>query len=168
MTAPQLSPGLRRKRRDGASQIQNKLTICGGVRRTGLNTGAPMSHSGTRNLCDMAPSRFKRFADWIIPALCYAVQVEGPILEPRAGRGHMVRHLRYLGFVVLGVDLFAYADSLVPDMKTGVDIFDLESLAGYRFIVTNLPYREQAPILAHLLPIAARDGVRVAALSRQR
>ena len=58
------------------------------------------------------------------------------------------------------------ADSLVPDIKTGADIFDLKSLAGYRFIVTNLPYREQAAILAHLLPIAARDGVRVAVLAR--
>ena len=126
---------------------------------------------------DMAPSRFERLerdgyftidSDWIIPALCRAVRVEGPILEPCAGRGHMVRELRELGYVVHAADLCAYADSLVPDMKTGVDVFDLESLAGYRFIVRNLPYREQAPILAHLLPIAARDGVRVAALSRQR
>ena len=98
-----------------------------------------MSHSDAGNHCDVAPSRFKRFdrdeyftidAGWIIPALCCAVQVEGPILEPCAGRGHMVRELRALGFVVRGADLFAYADSLVPDMKTGVDVFDLESLAG--------------------------------------
>ena len=104
MTSLQLSPGLRRKRSDGVSQIQNKLTICGGVRCTGLNTGAPMSHSGTRNLCDMAPSRFKRFerdgyitldADWIILALCRAVQVEGPIREPmRRPRPHGSRAAR--------------------------------------------------------------------------
>jgi hypothetical protein len=134
-----------------------------------------MSASGTGNLCDVAPSRFERFerdeyitldADRIIPALCHAVQVEGPILEPYAGRGHMVRELRAQGFVVRGADLFAYADSLVPDMKTGVDVLDLKSLADYRFIVTNLPYREQPAILAHLLPIAARDGVRVAVLAR--
>jgi hypothetical protein len=31
---------------------------------------------------------------------------------------------------------------------------------------TNLPYREQAAILDHLLPIAARDGVDVADLAR--
>ena len=31
----------------------------------------------------------------IAPALCCAVQVEGPILEPCAGRGHMVRELRH-------------------------------------------------------------------------
>lgn len=73
----------------------------------------------------------------------------------------MVRELSAQGFVVRGADLFAYADSLIPDMKTGVDVFDLKSLAGYRFIVTNLPYREQAAILSHLLPIAARDGVNV-------
>jgi hypothetical protein len=127
------------------------------------------------NLCDVAPSRFERFdqdeyftidAGWIIPALCCAVPVKGPILEPCAGRGHMVRELRELGFVVRGADLYAHADALVPDIKSGADVFDLKSLAGYRFIVTNLPYREQAAILAHLLPIAARDGVRVAVLAR--
>ena len=136
---------------------------------------AALSRSDAGNRCDVAPSRFKRFgrdeyftidAGWIIPALCCAIQVEGPILEPCAGRGHMVRELRALGFVVRGADLFAYADSLVLDMKTGVNVFDVKSLAGYRFIVTNLPYREQAAILAHLLPIAARDGVRVAVLAR--
>ena len=105
-------------------------------------------------------------AGWIIPALCCAVQVEGPILEPCAGRGHMVRELRAQGLVARGADLYAYANSLVPDIKTGANVFDLKSLAGYRFIVTNLPYREQAAILAHLLPIAARDGVRVAVLAR--
>jgi hypothetical protein len=136
---------------------------------------AALSLSDAGNRCDVAPSRFKRFdrdeyftidAGWIIPALCCAVQVEGPILEPCAGRGHMVRELRAQGFVVRAADLYAYADTLVPDIKTGIDIFDLKSLAGYRFIVTNLPYREQAAILAHLLPIAARDGARVAVLAR--
>ena len=118
---------------------------------------AAVSHTDAGNLCDVAPSRFKRFdrdeyftidAGWIIPALCCAVQVEGPILEPCAGRGHMVRELRALGFVVRGADLFAYANSLVPDIKSGADVFDLKSLADYRFIVTNLPYSEQAAILS--------------------
>jgi hypothetical protein len=95
-------------------------------------------------------------ADWIIPALCRSVKVESPILEPCAGRGHMVHALRELGFVVRAADLYAYPDSLVPDINTGADVFELKSLAGYRFVVTNLPYREQAAILAHLLPIAAR------------
>ena len=136
---------------------------------------AALSLSDAGNRCDVAPSRFKRFdrdeyftidARWIIPALCCAVQVEGPILEPCAGRGHMVHELRALGFDVRAADLHAYPDSLVPDIKTGADVFDLKSLADYRFVVTNLPYREQAAILAHLLPIAARDGVNVAVLAR--
>jgi hypothetical protein len=78
----------------------------------------------------------------------------------------MVRELRAQGFVVRGADLYAYANSLVPDIKTSADAFDLKSLAGYRFVVTNLPYREQAAILAHLLPIAARNEVSVAVLAR--
>jgi hypothetical protein len=35
-----------------------------------------------------------------------------------------------------------------------------------RFVVTDLPYRGQAAILAHLLPIAARNGAHVAVLAR--
>jgi hypothetical protein len=78
----------------------------------------------------------------------------------------MVRELRGLGFVVRAADLYSYADPLVPDIETGADVFDLKSVADYRFVVTNLPYREQAAILAHLLPIAARDGAHVAVLAR--
>jgi hypothetical protein len=131
--------------------------------------------SGGGNLCDVAPSRFERIegdgyftldADWIIPALRRSIRVEGPILEPCAGRGHMVRELRSLGFVVHAADLYAYADTLVPDIKTGADVFGLKSLAGYRFVISNLPYREQDAILARLLPLAARDGAHVAILAR--
>jgi hypothetical protein len=86
--------------------------------------------------------------------------------SPAPAAATWFRELRARGFVVRGADLFAYPDSLVPDIKTGADVFDLRSLAGYRFVVTNLPYREQAAILAHLLPIAARSGVHVAVLAR--
>jgi len=125
--------------------------------------------------CDIAPSRFARIdregyftidADWIVPALCRAVHVEGPILEPCAGAGHMVRELRALGFEVEAADLHVYEDPLVPDIITGADVFDLDSLSGYRFVVTNLPYDDQVAILAHILPIAARDGCSVAVLAR--
>jgi hypothetical protein len=125
--------------------------------------------------CDIAPSRFARIerdgyftidADWIVPALCRAVHVEGPILEPCAGRGHMVVELRTLGFEVDAADLYEYEDPLVTEIVTGADVFDLDSLSGYRFVVTNLPYEDQVAILAHILPIAARDGCSVAALAR--
>jgi hypothetical protein len=126
-------------------------------------------------LCDVPPSRFDRFANdqyftidapWIIPALCRVVKIEGPILEPCAGRGDMVRELRGLGFDVLATDLYAYENPLVPDIETGVDIFNLRSLLGYRWLITNLPYGNQNRILAHVLPIAARDDCNVATLAR--
>jgi hypothetical protein len=134
-----------------------------------------LSLRGAGNLCDVAPSRFERFdrdqyftldAGWIVPALCRAVQLEGPILEPCAGRGHMVHALRALEYTVHAADLYAHDDPLVPDIRTGADVFDLKSLATYRSVVTNLPYREQAAILAHLLPIAGREGAHVAILAR--
>jgi hypothetical protein len=134
---------------------------------------SPRSQAGSH--CDIAPTRFERFecdgyftldADWIVLALCRAVKVEGLILEPCAGRGHMVYALRALGFTVRAADLYPYEAPLVPDITVGADVFELQSLAGYHFVVTNLPYREQAAILAHLLPIAARDGAHVAVLAR--
>lgn len=132
-------------------------------------------HGVTTTLCDIAPSRFgRREGDgyftidsaWIIPALCRAVRVEGPVFEPCAGRGHMVCELRALGFTVWASDLHAYPDPLAPDIETGRDVFALRGLAGFRFVVTNLPYQDQSAILAHLLPIAARDGASIAVLAR--
>jgi hypothetical protein len=134
-----------------------------------------MSLSGASNLCDVAPSRFRRFdrdqyftidASWIIPTLCRAVQVEGPILEPCAGRAAIwFRSCAGAVCCARGRSLQLRRPAR-SDTKTGADVFDLKSGAGYRFVVTNLPYREQASILAHLLPIAARDGVHVAVLAR--
>ena len=69
-------------------------------------------------------------------------------------------------FEVDCADLFEYEDPLVPDIVTGADVFDLDSLSDYRSVVTNLPYEDQVAILAHILPIAARDGCSVAALAR--
>ena len=131
--------------------------------------------AGKLSLGGIAPSRFERFerdeyftidADWIIPALLRAVRIEGPIFEPCAGRGHLVVELRALGFEVDAADLFPYPDPLVPDITIEADVFDIDSLDGYQFVVTNLPYETQNTILAHLLPIAARDGCSVATLAR--
>jgi hypothetical protein len=138
--------------------------------------GASLQSPGkARSLCDIAPSRFARIgrdgyftidADWIVPALCRALRIEAPIYEPCAGRGHLVVELRSLGFVVDAADLYAHENPLVPDIVTGADVFDVDALSGYRTLITNLPYESQDAILAHLLPIAARDGCTVATLAR--
>jgi hypothetical protein len=133
----------------------------------------PVVRAGS--LCDIAPSRFGRFerdeyftldANWIIPALCRAVLIEGPIKVECAGRGHLVVELRKRGFEVDAADLHEYEDPLVDDIVTDADVFDIDSLSGYRFVITNLPYADQNAILRHVLPIAARDGCFVATLAR--
>lgn len=127
-----------------------------------------------RRMIDIAPTRFERFAHdeyftidagWIVPALCRSAQIEGPVLEPCAGRGHLVAELRALGLAVSASDLFAYSSPLVSDISLG-DVLEIVSLSAYRSIVTNLPYEKQNAILAHILPIAARDGCSVAVLAR--
>jgi hypothetical protein len=126
-------------------------------------------------LCDVAPSRFARFrndeyftidAPWIIPALCRNLLVKGPVLEPCAGRGHMVQELRALGFTVRAADLYAHENPLISDIETGVDVFNLSSLRDYGSVITNLPYRDQDAILEHLLVLAARDVCLIAILAR--
>jgi hypothetical protein len=140
-----------------------------------LRGETPTVVGGSAKLCDITPSRFDRLGDdcyltldapWIIPALRRAVRIEGPVLEPCAGQGHLVVELRALGIEVAAADLCAYPDPLALDIVTGADVFELDALAGYRWVVTNLPYQDQNAILRHLLPIAARDGCSVAALAR--
>ena len=68
-------------------------------------------------------------ADWIIPALLSKVKIVGPVLEPAAGVGHMVRELRRgHGLEVIASDLHAYEDPLVPDIGVA-DIRAIELVA---------------------------------------
>lgn len=57
----------------------------------------------------------------------------------------MVRELPALWFVVHAADLYAYADSLVPDIQTGADVLDLKSLATCRFIAQICPTANRPP-----------------------
>jgi hypothetical protein len=88
------------------------------------------------------------------------------ILEPAAGRGHLVKGLRDAGYRVDARDLIAHPDPLVDDIATGRNIMEIATLAGYDAVITNLPYNEQDALLAHLLPMAERRGVLVATLTR--
>ena len=81
-----------------------------------------------RGHADIAPSQFERIendgyltidAHWIIPALLRSVPIEGRVLEPAAGRGHLSLELRRAGLDVASFDLHRYADPLVHDIGTG-------------------------------------------------
>ena len=123
----------------------------------------------------IAPTRWDRLAndkyftieaDWIIPALLSKVKIVGPVLEPAAGVGHMVRALRKgYGLAVTASDLHVYEGPLVSDIGIA-DIRAINSLRGFKWVVTNLPYDQQTELGAHLVQLGARDGCSVALLTR--
>jgi hypothetical protein len=163
------SPG----RSDGEFQDSLNFPLDGLFGSTSAAAG-PRPISGLPSLCDVAPSQFARFprdeyftidSHWLEPSLLGSVAIESPILEPAAGLGHIVVELRRHRFRVTASDLYAHPNPLIDDIATA-DIFDLDSLAGYRWVVSNLPYQRQNDILRHLLPIAARDDCSVAVLAR--
>lgn len=96
----------------------------------------------------------------------YPLPRETIILEPAAGRGHLVAELRDRAFKVVACDLADHANPLIDDIKSDHDIFNIEDLAPYDAIITNLPYDTQDKLLGHLLPIAARSNTFVATLTR--
>jgi hypothetical protein len=114
---------------------------------------------------DIAPSRFERIegdgyftldSDWIVPALLGAMPIKGRVREPTAGPGHISLELKRAGIIVESFDIRAYENPLVPDIGQG-DIRNLESLAGFSWAVTNLPFGD----LEELAEILVRLGTRV-------
>jgi hypothetical protein len=123
---------------------------------------------------DIAPSRFERIegdgyltidAHWIVPTLLRSVSIRGRVLEPAAGRGHISLELKRAGLLVESSDIRAYADPLVPDIAIG-DIRKLESLAGFSWVVTNLPYGDLEELTEILVKLGTRDRCGVALLVR--
>ena len=123
---------------------------------------------------DIAPSQFERIendgyltidAHWIIPALLRSVPIEGRVLEPAAGRGHLSLELRRAGLDVASFDLYRYADPLVHDIGIG-DIRRLTTLEGFAWVVTNLPYSDLEELATHLIGLGVRDRCGVALLVR--
>jgi hypothetical protein len=124
---------------------------------------------------DIAPSRYDRIegdgyltldAPWVVPALLRSVpEISGLILEPAAGRGHISLELRRAGLHVVSRDIHRYLVPLVDDLGVG-DIREIESLVGFDWVVTNLPYRDLTELTAHLTRLGARDGCGVALLVR--
>ena len=123
---------------------------------------------------DIAPTRFERIegdgyltldAPWIVPALLRSVPIRGRVLEPAAGRGHISRELKRAGCVVESFDIRAYESPLVPDIGLG-DNRKLESLAGFSWGVTNLPYGDREELAESLVKLGTRDRCNVALLVR--
>jgi hypothetical protein len=123
---------------------------------------------------DIAPTRFERIegdgyltldAPWIVPALLGAMPIKGRVLEPAAGRGHISLELKRAGLIVESFDIRAYENPLVPDIGQG-DIRSLESLAGFSWAVTNLPYGDLEELAEILVRLGTRDRCGVALLVR--
>lgn len=104
-------------------------------------------------------------AEMAVGALLGAVAVHGPVLEPCAGVGHLVVELRKRGIETDAADLVAHPQPLITGIEID-DVMAMKSLRNYSSLVTNLPYRDQDRILRHILPIAHRDEVAVAILTR--
>ena len=123
----------------------------------------------------IAPSRFSQLDNdnyftidsaWIIPALMSKVPIAGSVLEPAAGLGHMVIELRRgHGLAVTASDLHAYPGPLIPDIEIR-DLRSIGTLSGFNWAITNLPYRDQDVLAAHLVELGARDGCNIALLTR--
>jgi len=123
---------------------------------------------------DIAPSHFERIegdgyltldAPWIVPALLRSVPIAGRILEPAAGRGHLSRELKRAGYEVASFDIKPYADPLADDIGIG-DIRALESLTGFDWVVTNLPYGDLEELAEILIKLGVRGRCNVALLVR--
>ena len=104
-------------------------------------------------------------APWVVPALLRSVLIEGRVLEPAAGRGHLSLELRRAGFEVMSFDSRRYENPLVPDIEQG-DIRRLTTLAGFAWVVTNLPYEHLEELATHLIDLGARSQCAVALLVR--
>jgi hypothetical protein len=77
-----------------------------------------------------------------------------------------VRELRRgHGLEVIASDLRAYEEPLVPDIELQ-DIRAIDSLKGFKWVITNLPYREQDYLAAGLVAIGVQDGCSIALLTR--
>jgi hypothetical protein len=131
------------------------VTVSAAASNIARHGGAPTRWSRTEN-----DAYFTIDAHWIVPALLSKVRIVGPVL------GHMVRALRHgYGLEVIASDLHAYESPLVPDIEVR-DIWAIDSLQGFRWLVTNLPYQEQDALAAHLVAVGARDGCSIALLTR--
>ena len=87
------------------------------------------------------------------------VPLQGPVLEPSAGRGAIVRELRRHGLQVHACDLHDHRAEPALGIETGVDFLSMTSMSGCRSIVMNPPFRDAEAHVRHALQLLP-DGAR--------
>jgi hypothetical protein len=99
-----------------------------------------------------ATTDFAIEASALIEALDSVVGLDGRVLEPAAGKGHMAAALRTRGLTVVASDLNVYENPLIPDIARK-DLREIDTLKGFAWTITNLPYsphRYHDELAAHL------------------
>ena len=94
-----------------------------------------------------------------VQMLLHHAPILGPILEPSAGRGAIVRVLTEHGFSVLASDLHDHNADPVHNIETGVDFLRTDTLRGCRSIVMNPPFGPSDQHVRHALSLLGNDGV---------
>src|SRR5262249_25513384 len=79
------------------------------------------------------------------------VPLQGPVLEPSAGRGAIVRELRKSGLEVHASDLHDHQAEPALGIETGMDFLSMSSTSGCRSIVMNPPFRDADAHVRHAL-----------------
>jgi len=93
------------------------------------------------------------------------VPLQGPVLEPSAGRGAIVAALRRQGVQVRALDLYDHAAEPALGIETGVDFLSMTSMSGCCSIVMNPPFKDAEAHVRHALDLLS-DGGTLAALLR--
>jgi len=93
------------------------------------------------------------------------VPLQGPVLEPSAGRGAIVRELRKSGLEVHASDLHDHQAERALGIETGMDFLSMSSTSGCRSIVMNPPFKGADAHVRHALQLLP-DGGTLAVLLR--
>ena len=93
-----------------------------------------------------------------IDMLLRHMTLEGPVLEPSAGRGAIARELRRHGLKVRASDLHDHGAEPDLGIETGVDFLSKTSTSGCRSIVMNPPFKASEQHVRHALRLLPDHG----------
>ena len=86
------------------------------------------------------------------------VPLEGPVLEPSAGRGAIVRELRRNGLQVRAFDFHDHGAEPALGIETCIDFLSMTSMSGCRSIVMNPPFKDAEAHVRHALQLLPECG----------